>query len=661
MRDFADFGVPSKPGAELTAAGVRFAVRAPSATSVTICLFDGTDQEIARHELAETEGGCFTALVAGIQAGVRYGLRADGPWQPAQGHRFDPSKLLVDPFAVRIDRAFIYDPRLGEFGEDTAAIVPKAIVEKPLPALNPGRPGVKPGGLIYELPVRAFTLLHPEVPEADRGTVRALAHPAIIAHLRSLHVSAVELMPIVAWIDERHLGPLGLTNAWGYNPVTMLALDPRLAPGGIADLRYAVDALHTAGIGVILDVVFNHTGESDQHGPTLSLRGLGNAAYYRHDQSGDLINDTGCGNTLACDRFEVQELVLASMRHFVTQAGIDGFRFDLAPILGRDQNGFSSDAKLLQLIVDDPVLHDRLLIAEPWDIGPGGYQLGHFGPPWLEWNDHARDDIRRYWRGDEAMTGALATRLSGSSDIFRSKGASRTRSVNFVAAHDGFPLGDLVAFETKHNEANGEDNRDGHNANCSWNNSVEGASDDPAILASREADAQALIATLFATRGTILMTAGDEFGHTQGGNNNAYAQDNAVTWRDWKGLNQPRLEFTRAWAAFREGSSHLTRTEFLKDARDSNQPDQVAWLTADGHAMTPSEWEDPHRNAFMMVLGQKGQRTAIVFNRGRHAVSFQLPDTTGNWNQTTPGALGDRTIPPRSVICWQENAGTVSK
>jgi len=541
-------------------------------------------------------------------------------------------------------------------GEDTASIVPKAILETPLPPLNPGRPMCEPGGLIYEVPVRAFTMLHPDVPEVDRGTVRALAHPSIIDHLRKLHVSAVELMPVVAWIDERHLPPLGLTNAWGYNPVTMLALDPRLAPGGIADLRYAVEALHAAGISVILDVVFNHTGESDIHGPTLSMRGLGNATYYRHDQHtpGLLVNDTGCGNTLACDQPVVQELVLAAMRHFVTQAGIDGFRFDLAPILGRDANGFSSDARLLQLIVDDPVLHDRLLIAEPWDIGPGGYQLGNFGPPWLEWNDHARDDIRRYWRGDQAMTGALATRLSGSSDIFARNGASRIRSVNFVAAHDGFPLGDLVCFNEKHNEANGEENRDGHGANYSWNNGVEGPSDDPAILAAREADARALIATLFASRGTILLTAGDEFGHSQGGNNNAYAQDTAITWRNWDGLNQDRLEFTRAWAELRAKYPLLTRSEFLKESDASAEPDQVAWLTTDGHPMTPSDWEDPGRNGFMMVLGPPGQRLTVVFNRSHGEIRCVLPGAQGLWYPASPNASIEKAIPPRSVVCWQE-------
>lgn len=656
MIKLPDSGLPGKPGAELTANGARFVVRAPGASSVALCLFDQSDREIAPHNMAPDEGGTFTAFVEGLKAGARYGLRADGPWQPDAGHRFDPAKLLVDPYATRLDRPFSYDTRLAEFGEDTRGIVPRAILETPRPPLNPGRPLFQPGGLIYEIPVRAFTMLHPDVPEEDRGTVRALAHPSIVDHLSKLHVSAVELMPIAAWIDERHLPPLGLTNAWGYNPVTMLALDPRLAPGGIADLRCAVEALHAAGIGVILDVVFNHTGESDIHGPTLSLRGLGNATYYRHDRHtpGTLVNDTGCGNTLACDRPEVQELVLTAMRHFVTQAGIDGFRFDLAPILGRDANGFSSKAQLLQLIVDDPVLHDRVLIAEPWDIGPGGYQLGHFGPPWIEWNDHARDDIRRFWRGDRAMTGALATRISGSSDIFAKGGSTRTRSVNFVAAHDGFPLGDLVSFEKKHNEANGEDNRDGHDSNHSWNNGTEGPTDDPGILAAREADARALIATLFSSRGTILLTAGDEFGHSQRGNNNAYAQDNAITWRNWNGLNQARLEFTRAWAELRAHSTLLMRLQFMKDSDGSALPDQVAWLTTDGHPMQPADWDDPARDGFMMVLGPEGQRLTVVFNRSHREIRCVFPGSPGLWFPASPHASIEKAIPPRSVVCWRE-------
>ncbi|OCW59388.1 glycogen debranching enzyme [Hoeflea olei] len=654
MRDSASFDAPPTRGAEIADGGVRFSVEAPSATSVHVCLYDDSDAETARHRLSDLGNGLFSVFVADLGEGARYGFRADGPWQPDKGHRFDPSKLLVDPYARRIDRPFVYDPRLGEHGTDTAELVPKAIVEHPLAALPAERPDREPGGLIYELPVRAFTLLHPDIPRADRGTLRALTYPPVIEHLRALHVSAVELMPVAAWIDERHLAPLGLSNAWGYNPVTMLALDPRLAPGGIADLRAAVAALHAAGIGVILDVVFNHTGESDTGGPTLSLRGLSNATYYRHDANGTLINDTGCGNTLACDRPEVQDLVLAAMRHFVTQAGIDGFRFDLAPILGRNGHGFSAEAQMLRRIEQDPVLATSLLIAEPWDIGPGGYQLGNFGPRWLEWNDHARDDIRRFWRGDAGLTGMFATRLAGSSNIFGKGGASRTRSVNFVAAHDGFSLTDIVAYETKHNEANGEDNRDGHNDNCSWNNGVEGPSDDPAILAAREADARALIASLFASRGAILLTAGDEFGHSQGGNNNAYAQDNALTWRDWGKINEDRLAFTRAWAEFRAKSELLTRSEFLEDATDAGDQDHAAWLTPEGEPMTAGHWEDGDRKCFTMVLGKPGERIAIAFNRGHTEIRCRLPASPASWRPATPGANAEGLVPPRAVLCWQE-------
>jgi glycogen operon protein len=649
---------PFKPGAELTASGARFGVQAPGATGVSVCLFDPADNETARHDLATSGDGLFTGFVEGLQPGQRYGLRAQGPWRPERGDRFDRAKLLVDPYATRLDRPFTHDPRLALFGEDTAGLVPKAVLEPPLQSLNPGKPVFVPGGLVYELPVRAFTMLHPDVPEGDRGTLRALAHPAIIDHLVSLGVGAVELLPIAAWIDERHLPPLGLSNAWGYNPITMLAPDPRLAPGGIADLRLAVEALRQTGIGVILDVVYNHTGESDNHGPTLSLRGLGNATYYRQerDDPGCPVNDTGCGNTLACDRPEVRALVLSALRHFVVQAGVDGFRFDLAPVMGRSQDGFSADAKLLQAIIDDPVLHDRVMIAEPWDIGPGGYQLGNFGPPWLEWNDYARDDIRRFWRGDPGTKGALATRLSGSSDIFARNGARKTRSVNFVAAHDGFPLGDLVMFESKHNEANGENNRDGHDSNHSWNNGVEGPSDDPAVEAAREADARALIATLFASRGTIMLTAGDEFGHSQGGNNNAYAQDNPTTWRDWSRLNHDRLAFTRAWSALRRGSDLLGRISFLSDADGSDNPDQVAWLTSDGLAMTPGDWEDINRTAFMMVLGAPGSRMAILFNSGTGAIGATLPPSSGHWVPATPAIGSGEKIPGRSVGAWREKS-----
>ena len=553
--------------ATIEAGGVTFTVRAPAAAAVWLCLFDG-EQE---HRVAMArDGEGWGVHVAGIGEGTPYGVRAEGD------PRFDLAKLLVDPHAIELDRPFAYDPRLAERGTDTAALVPKAIVRAPLPTLDLP-PLLRAGGLIYEINVRGFTMLHPDVPAAQRGTVAALAHPAVIAHLRKIGVDAVELMPITAWIDERHLPPLGLRNAWGYNPVVPMALDPRLVPGGMRELRETVAALRAAGIGTILDLVFNHTGESDRLGPTLSLRGLDDTAYARAPD-GTLINDTGTGNTLDFARGWVRALVCDSLRHLVAQAGVDGFRFDLATVMARGP-GFAADAPIFAEIAADPLLRDRVMIAEPWDTGPGGYQLGVFPEGWWEWNDRYRDDVRRFWRGDGG-TGAFATRLSGSSDVF---GPERTRGVSFVAAHDGFTLADLVAHAERHNHANGEDNRDGHGGEIAWNNGVEGASDDPMVLARRAADARALLATLFATRGTVLLTAGDEFGRTQHGNNNAYAQDNATTWLDWAGRDVALEDFVAELATLRRAFPELRDPVLRHDAR---------WYRLDGAPMRDQDWDD---------------------------------------------------------------------
>jgi glycogen debranching enzyme len=378
-------------GATLTGKGTTFSVRSSTASSIDLCLYDAAgDRELRRLPMQRGEDDLYSLTLADAPAGTRYGFRASGNYDPDNGLWFDPAKLLVDPYARELDRPFHYDPRLSAFGDDTADLVPKAIVTAPQSAPQQA-PVFETGGLIYEVAVRPFTMLHPDVLEHQRGTVAALAHPAVIAHLQRIGVSAIELMPVTAWIDERHLPPLKLTNGWGYNPIAFMALDPRLVPGGMTELRETVAALHAAGIGTILDLVFNHSGESDRFGATLSMRGLDNHIYYRHatDRPGELINDTGCGNTIACDHPVVRTLILDSLRHFVLSAGIDGFRFDLGSILGRDMNGFSSDAALLTEMRTDPVLKDRVLIAEPWDIGPGGYQLGNFPAPFLEWNDRA--------------------------------------------------------------------------------------------------------------------------------------------------------------------------------------------------------------------------------------------------------------------------------
>ncbi len=584
-----------------------------------------------------------------LAEGTRYGYRAHGVYDPQQGLWFDPSKLLLDPYATEIDRPFVYDGKLAAYGVDTADLMPKAIFRQHETAAREA-PRFRIGGLIYEVAVRPFTILHPDVPEHQRGTVAALAHPSVITHLKRIGVHAVELMPITAWIDERHLPPLSLTNGWGYNPVGFMALDPRLCPGGVTELRETVAALHNADIGVILDLVFNHTGESDRAGPTLSLRGLDNLACFRHveGQPGTLVNDTGTGNTVACDHPFIRQLILDSLRHFVLHAGIDGLRFDLAPILGRTTHGFSAESETLQAMIADPVLADRILIAEPWDIGPGGYQLGNFPSPFLEWNDRARDDMRRFWRGDRWTIGDIATRLAGSADIFARHGHHHTRSVNFIAAHDGFTLMDMVSYEERHNHANGEENRDGHHDNFSWNNGVEGATDDAAVLDARRRDVMALLSTLFSTRGAIMLTMGDEAGRSQGGNNNAYCQDNAITWMDWKALDEALIQHTATLSALRSRFAVFSGHNFFADAGD-----EIDWFNAAGEPMTQEDWEHPDASEFAVVLKTLDHETsrdvylAIVFNRSRSAQSFVLPRT--GWHTLPDNEPWDGTVAPRSV------------
>jgi glycogen debranching enzyme len=571
-------------------AGATFTVRAPAAESVWLCLFDDAETRHAMTRIGEN----WTATVEGITPGQRYGYRAAGPGP------HDETKLLVDPYATMLDRRFAWHPDLAIPGAETAPLVPKAIVTAPHDPVPTAQPYFREGGLIYELNVRGFTMLHPDVPAEQRGTIAALAHPAIVAHLQKLRVTAVELMPIVAWIDERHLAPLGLTNAWGYNPVVPMALDSGLCPGGVLELRETIDALHAAGIGVILDLVFNHSGESDLDGPMLSFRGLDDAVYARN-ADGNLINDTGTGNTFDFANPAVRGLTLATLRHFAQQ-GVDGFRFDLAPVIARGP-GFDPAAPIFAAIAADPLLSTRVMIAEPWDIGPGGYQLGNFPTNWLEWNDRFRDDVRRFWRGD-GDAGTLATRLSGSPDIF---GQDRTRTVNFIAAHDGFTLADVVSHRGRHNHANGEDNRDGHADEIAWNNGAEGPSHDPAIAAARAADSRALLATLFASRGTIMLAAGDEFGRTQRGNNNAYAQDNPTTWLDWERRDVALEDYVAGLADYRAAHPELSDPAIRHD---------VTWQGVGGSAMQDADWAAS--DGFRLNLS----RATVAIDRAMHRVTF---------------------------------------
>lgn len=659
-------GAPEPLGVTPIGDGLNVALFSAHAEAVDFCWFDGA-REAGRVRLPERSGDVFHGHVAGLGLGTRYGFRVHGPYAPEAGHRFDPAKLLVDPYARMLDRPFVLDPAMRAFGADTAAVTPKAVVCGPeeaavRPARTPWR-----DTLIYELHVRGFTMRHPAVPEAQRGTFAGLAHPAVIAHLQRLGVTAVELLPVAAWIDERHLGPLGLTNYWGYNPAAFLAPDPRLAPGGWAEIRAAVLALEAAGIETILDVVFNHSGEGDAPGPTVSLRGIDNASYYRLDPGRPDVygNDSGCGNTLALDRAPVVRLVMDALRLWARAGGVHGFRFDLATCLGRRPDGFDAQAPLLAAIEQDPELRQLKLIAEPWDVGPGGYQLGRFGGAWGEWNDRFRDDVRRFWRGDATGLGPLATRLAGSDDAFREK-RRPSRSVNFVTAHDGFTLADLVSYAGKHNAANGEDNRDGTDQNFSWNHGVEGPSDDARIRAARMADQRALIATLLLARGTPMLSMGSELGQSQAGNNNAYAQDNAASWIDWDRADADLIDFVAAAAAARRAHPLLHADRFLGTTLASGDAD-VRWLAPEGHVLGPVDWAEPTPDSLTMVLAGDDRRVAVICHRGAMPRRFVLPDAQGGrgWRveldssgtlpaHRLPGAALD--VPARAVVLVVETA-----
>ncbi|MEE3624092.1 glycogen debranching protein GlgX [Nitrospirillum sp. BR 11752] len=625
-------GQPEPLGVSVVDGGINVAVYSAHATAVDLCLFEG-GAEVARVTLTERTGDVFHGFVACVAAGQRYGLRAHGPFDPRAGHRFNPAKLVLDPYATRLDGPFILHPSqfshrsgdadadLGANQVDSGPYVPKAVVEAPFdpgPVMRPRVPWDRT--VVYECSVKGFTALHDRVPEAIRGTFAGLGHPAAVDYLKRLGVTALEILPAMAWVDERHLPPLGLTNAWGYNPIAFHAPDPRLAPGGWAEVRAAVAALQAAGIEVILDVVLNHSGESDELGPTLSLRGLDNARYYRlrPDDRRYYINDTGCGNTLPVDRPVLMRLALDALRTWAVRAGLDGFRFDLAATLGRTESGFDPDSPFLAALAQDPVLRDLKLIAEPWDIGPGGYQPGGFPAVWGEWNDKFRDDVRRFWRGDDHKVGALATRLAGSSDLF---GAKRrpSRSVNFIVAHDGFSLADLVAYQGKHNEANGEANRDGTDDNASWNHGVEGASDDPAVIAARRRDLRALIATLMVARGTPMLGMGAEAGRSQHGNNNAYAQDNRLNWLDHGAIDTGLYDFTRRAIALRRDHPALRADHFLTGESGPDGVPDVEWLRLDGQAMTGGDWSG--EGALVAVFAAPAEqgamdRVAVLLNRG---------------------------------------------
>ena len=637
-------GDPGVLGATANDAGTNFALYSSVAERVELCLFDARGNETERVTLPDCTDGVWNGYLRGCGPGQRYGYRVHGPYAPDEGLRCNPAKLLLDPYARALDGTFRWHPSVFDYrleldtlvpdDQDSAALVPKGVVRTSSQQLPRGRRVPWAETVFYECNVRGYTMRHPAVTDACRGKFAGMRNREVIAHLKALGVTSVELMPVQAFIDEHHLSNLGLRNYWGYNTVAFFAAMPRYAGSDpIAEFRDMVRALHDAGLEVILDVVYNHTGESGSLGPTLAFRGIDNLAYYRTLPAapGEYINDTGCGNTVNVDHVRTRQLIIDSLVYWSTQMGVDGFRFDLATILGRRTDGFAATHPLLAEISNHPVLRERKLIAEPWDPGPGGYQLGGFPPRWAEWNDRYRDAVRAFWRGDAASSGELAARLHGSADIFEPRAKAPFTSVNFVTAHDGFTLQDLVSYAHRHNEANGEDNRDGHAHNLSDNHGVEGPTDDGAINALRRRQKLNMLATLLFSQGTPMLLAGDEFGNSQGGNNNAYAQDNESGWLDWDGLSADPdfCEQVRELVHLRRELPLLRIDEYVHGSLD-RQTDtlQTEWLNPAGEAKHSDEWAGGRTFTMLITaIGQQErvQRVAVAINGHHEDVTMRFP------------------------------------
>jgi glycogen operon protein len=660
-------GRPHPLGATWDGYGVNFAIFSANATKVELCLFDRSGaREVERIALPEYTDEVWHGYLPEARPGLLYGYRVHGPYEPAAGHRFNPNKLLIDPYARALhgsirwsDAHFGY--RVGSSRldlsfdrRDNARAMPKCRVVDPAFTWGDDRaPRVPwPDALIYETHVRGHTMRHPGVAPGLRGTFAGFSGAAVVDHLRRLGVTSVEFLPVHAFCDDRHLVQRGLRNYWGYNTINFFAPEPRyLATGSLSEFKTMVARLHEAGIEVILDVVYNHTGEGSELGPTLSFRGIDNASYYRL-RPGDMrrhIDDTGTGNTLDLTHPRVLQLVMDSLRHWVTEMRVDGFRFDLATTLAREPHGFDPGSGFLDACRQDPVLQGVKLIAEPWDVGPGGYQVGGFPPGWAEWNDKYRDTVRAFWRGDEGRLPELAARIAGSSDVFERRGRRPWASVNFVTAHDGFTLRDLVSYERKHNEANQEGNRDGHDANHSANYGVEGPSADPAIREVRDRQRRNLLATLLLSQGTPMLLGGDEIGRTQGGNNNPYCQDNETSWFDWgaaaggAGSGPDLVPFLQRLARVRREHPVLRRPVFLHGReRSANGVKDITWYTPQGTEKTPEQWGDRQARCIGVLLnGEAGFHMApdgsnardttllVVLNAFHGEVPFVLPDVPG--------------------------------
>ncbi len=667
-RPFADAiaeGLPYPLGATPDAHGVNFALFSAHATGVDLCLFDADgNEELERIPLPEYTDEVWHVYVKGLKPGAIYGYRVHGPYEPAAGLRFNANKLLLDPYAkghvgelhwspevfgYPMENGAKDDADLALDERDSAPFVPKCVVvDSNFEWTEPSRPRVPWDQVIfYETHVRGYTKRHPAVPEALRGTFAGLGEDAVIHHLKTLGVTSIELLPIHTFVNDSNLLDKGLTNYWGYNTIGFFAADPRyFAKNTIVEFKTMVNKLHKAGLEVILDVVYNHTAEGNQRGATLSFRGIDNLSYYRlmPEEPRFYINDTGTGNTLNLSHPRVLQMVADSLRYWVTEMKIDGFRFDLATILGREPHGFDEGGGFLDACRQDPILSSIKLIAEPWDCGPGGYQVGGFPPGWAEWNDRFRDTVRSYWRG-EAVIPDLATRLAGSEDKFNHRGRRPWASVNFVTAHDGFTLNDLVSYDEKHNDANGENNHDGTSDNRSSNYGVEGPTDDPVIRELRERQKRNILATLLFAQGTPLLVAGDEFGRTQHGNNNAYCQDSEISWVDWEGrteADQALTTFVSRLIALRRSLPVLHRQRWLNGQfNEKLRVCDVAWINPAGGNLTGDAWNDPAARCFGMLVDGRAQVSGIqklasdatlliVVNSSPDLVDFKLPDIEGS-------------------------------
>ena len=682
-------GSPAVLGAHWDGEGTNFALSSEHATAVELCLFEGPDdsRETVRVPLRERTGTVWHSYLPDVQPGQLYSYRVHGPWAPTQGHRFNPAKLLLDPYAHAIsgsirwtdalsghvvghpEQDLVPDPR------DSAGALPKSVVVETAFTWADDRLPRTPWSdtVIYECHVKGMTMRHPEVPGPLRGTYLGLAADAVLKHLRSLGVTAVDLLPVCHFVTERVLSERGLVNYWGYNPIGFFAPDVRYATGRlgqqVTEFKTMVKRFHRFGLEVILDMVFNHTAEGNHLGPTLCFRGVDNAGYYRLDPTNPrhYLDYTGCGNTLDVRRPQALRLMLDSLRYWAQEMHVDGFRFDLAPTLGRDPEGFNAQARFFEIVRQDPILADVKLIAEPWDLGPNGYQLGGFPVGWPEWNGKYRDTVRSFWRGDAGQLPELATRLAGSADLFGAGGRPPQASINFITCHDGFTLNDLVSYERKHNEANGEENRDGNEHNLSRNWGVEGATDVPHILRLRDRMQRNFLAILACSLGVPMLSHGDEVGRTQHGNNNAYCQDNPITWVDWHLTPARRelLEFTRA--AFRlRAQTGLLRARAYPGVESKARPAELTWYRPDGEPMAPDDWGHSHAHALAMLLREGSEAILLALNAGGRSRPFVLPplDVAGRWREVlhtsqTEGDVshGTVTAAPRSCVLLRFEAG----